>query len=168
MYKILNHKNNIWSCIFLFGFLHLYPKPNNSWVVSMSLSQSCSLLEIQQAQNLPRFALGPLSIHYGFSLVVFWWDSPVCKWVGLWFLCFLLSSFTVSFVQFQRFILLYYYSLEACLFSNEKQKKNGSRWEGRKGNHNQDILCVCTHTHTHTHTHTLNKRRRKNEKKKQL
>lgn len=48
------------------------------------------------------------------------------------------------------FVIFHYYSLYACLFSNERQKGSGSRWElgvsgkaGKnrgKGNCNQDIL----------------------------
>ena len=48
------------------------------------------------------------------------------------------------------FLMFYYYSLEACLFSNERQKGSGSGWEGKwegtgrsqeRGNQSGFIIC---------------------------
>lgn len=53
--------------------------------------------------------------------------SCVFSWaLFLPFICFVLF-------QYVRFALFYYYSLETCLFSNERKRECGTGWEGRWG-----------------------------------
>ena len=55
--------------------------------------------------------------------------------MGLYFVCLSLGHFSVCFVQFQCvglcFTLFYHYPIEACWFSNEKQR--GVDLDGRGG-----------------------------------
>lgn len=79
-----------------------------------------------------------LWVHINAS-IVFWWDSQVCEWVGLYLLWLLLgSSICVVQLEVQVFVLsyyiiFYYYLLEACFFSSGSRKESVSGCEGRWG-----------------------------------
>jgi hypothetical protein len=78
------------------------------------------------------------------------------KHVNVWVSAFVSLSCVFSWVLFlllvfvlSYYVLFYYYPLDACSFSNERQKGVVCRWEGRwgetresrrRGNCNQDIL----------------------------
>lgn len=73
----------------------------------------------------------PVRYFYRFLESVNWWVSVSFVFSG----CFSFFLF-VCFVMFQyvslfSFIFFYYGSLEACLFSYERQKGGGSRCEGQ-------------------------------------
>lgn len=86
-----------------------------------------------------------LWVYIGFQLSVFM-GFLVSKQIGLWFVCLLLGSFCLS-VDLARFqcvsFVLYYYNLLYCilqycplddwLFSDERQNRSGSSWEGKWG-----------------------------------
>jgi hypothetical protein len=102
---------------------------------------------------------------------VLWVCQEVSLFVCSWFLCLFLSSCAFClFVLLDSdlflfyLIIFYYYPLEACLFSKERQKGSGPQWEGRRGegkternreggDHNQNtvyensifnkIVCAC-------------------------
>lgn len=98
------------------------------------------------------FSLLSPRIYIMASSFVFLWDLCMCEWVGLCIsICFLcLFPGLFSFCLFSP-ILMCCYPLEAWLFSSERKRGVGSRWEQRceelggmgRGveNLNQDIVC---------------------------
>jgi hypothetical protein len=56
------------------------------------------------------------------------WSLLLIPLLGLFFL-FLGYSDVLVFVL--SYLIFYYYPLEACLFSSERQRRGGPRWEGR-------------------------------------
>lgn len=94
-----------------------------------------------------------ICISHAFSWVIFF--SLFCHITK--FVCFVLSYF---------YLILFYYSLDACLFSKERQRGCESGWERwwdglwrswRRINYNHNVLyernlfSVNTHKHTHTY-----------------
>lgn len=102
--------------------------------------------------------VGPLHIYHGFWFYIFMGSlcmQTCVSCIYMCFLCILFGSFTSVCLVFpillylSCLILVYYYSLPACLFSNERQNRHGFIWKGRGGrswrgcdkeNQNQNIL----------------------------
>lgn len=99
---------------------------------------------------------GPLHMCLGFQFVCFigffsvWTSGPLFLVLVLWLLYFCLLCPILMFLAYYN-LIVFFFPIEFILLSNGKQKWGRSRWEGtcrgihrsrRKGNHNQDVLCV--------------------------